>query len=253
MQLLAISRVYLNMDVNSKTDNLNGTTHISLKRFTPSELRERLLYEQEARIKELIQHNAELVKAMEHEREQSRLHAEANAKALMLLEETVKQRSTSPSSSPTISSITSAAGNLIALAVISGYSFVPGIIKFLSTSEYPELTVMLRTEWGVQGVLLVSYFAWTLGANRTSKQREYVHKAAFGTVWLITFIYQCLGAYLTYRYHSSNTVWTGDLLTIIFAVASCYVTYSNWRLAWKLWKENKKPISQSTDQKEHKP
>lgn len=73
------------MDTNSKTGNSTRSASTSVQRLTPSELRERLFQEQEARIAELVRHNAELTVALEHEREQSRRHATAHQIAQAML------------------------------------------------------------------------------------------------------------------------------------------------------------------------
>lgn len=252
MQPLAASRVYLNMDIDNKTSSLNGSATNDLKRLTPSELRERLLHEQEARNAELVNHNAELTKSMEHEREQSRLYAEANAKALeadakilLLLEKMSKQLPASSAANPTLSSITSAAGNLIALAVIAGYSFLPAISKFLFTAQYPELTPFLRLYWVVQTMVLIFYAVWTVRTIKTNSLGGYVSKAVLGIVWLMAFIYQCFNVFVTYRYHSLQTFWGIDFVSTAFAVVTAYAAYYNLRTAWRLWKTNKAPISQS--------
>ncbi len=229
------------MDTDGKTNNSTGTTPASLKRLTPSELRERLLYEQEARIGELIKHNSELVKAMDRDREQLRLHAETNARTLALLEAAIKQQPTAISSSPTLSSITSAAGNLIAIAVISASSFVPAIVKFLSTSNFPVVTVMLRTEWGVLGLVLAIYLVWTLLATKTNNANDYAFKTFLGVIWLVGFVFQFWASYLTYRYHSLNTSWISDFVIIVVSVLPIYAAYINLRSAWKIWRTNKKP------------
>lgn len=73
------------MDSSSKRESSIKSEEIGTRRLTPSELRVRLFQEQEGRIVELVKHNAELSKALEHEREQNqRLTALADSLASRL-------------------------------------------------------------------------------------------------------------------------------------------------------------------------
>lgn len=117
------------MDTNSKTGNSTRSASTSVQRLTSSGLRERLFQEQEARIAELVRHNAELSVALEHERKQSRRHASAHQIAqAMLITAGQKTPETNPSPVPSavhpavIFSGWGMAAPALVLSVVSGWS-----------------------------------------------------------------------------------------------------------------------------------
>lgn len=169
------------MDTNGKMGNLNRSGNTSVQRLTPSELRERLFQEQEARIAELVKHNAELTKAMEHEREQSRLHAEANAKALELLKTTTKQLSAPAASSPpVVNVITSTTANLILLALLAALPLLYSAGKAFLTTKYPMMTALIRWEDGIISLLVLAFGLWAYLSYKTKNAREDVAGAFMG-------------------------------------------------------------------------
>ena len=234
------------MDTNGKTGNLNRSGNTSVQRLTPSELRERLFQEQEARIAELVKHNAELTKAMEHEREQSRLHAEANAKALELLETTTKQLSAPAASSPpVVNVITSTTANLIPLALLATLPSLYGVGKAFLTTKYPMMTALIRWEDGIIGLLVLAFGLWAYWAYKTKNLREDVAGAFIGGFWSIAAVFNIWQDYDMYRYHSLETTIFDDVFNIFFVVIFSFASYSNWRLVRMEWKQSGKAMPQN--------
>lgn len=114
----------------------------SVERLTPSELREWLFQEQEARITELVKHNAELTRAMEHERDQARLHAEANVLALKLIESSTRPLQPKNRATAWLSGMASNwTGNMLTPAAFLLLAYLtPKMMKTYNHSQWHHIT-----------------------------------------------------------------------------------------------------------------